>query len=625
MPIYKVQGADGRTYTVEGPAGATADELGAHITSQAGYKADPQQALADSQGPLDTLGIAAGRTFDRIGAGIKQAISSSSADKMSAGNLLSGIPGIGMALKALGAGQKMAGLDPQAQEYSNNLKMQQQGATEAYAPLKSASPVLTGLGEALPAMIAAGPAAATGLAGSATAGLLGGAIPELMSYGSPEDRLKSGAIEGGIGLLGGAAGYGAGKLLSKSVSGIKSLAEPFMKSGQDSIVGRALNTAAGGGQFADDAIANLRGAQELVPGSMPTMGQAANNAGIAAMERTAAATRPDYMAEMAARLDSQDQARRGLLSNLADGSKKDFFSASRQTAADDLYSKAFTELPQDSPWLKGQFTQLMDRPAFTSALKQAQVDAANEGIKLVPENQTQIMHYVKLALDNQIAKEGGAASRGLMDTKNLVLQTLESKNMSPSYREARNTFAEMSKPINEIDIAQAIQNRGANSVTGRLEPSAFSKAFSDQTARGATGFQGATLQNTLSPEYMNGLTNIQQDLARAQFAQNAGRGAGSDTVQKLAFSNMADQSGLGMLSKLPGMTFTGNVLQNIAKMGYGPQNEKLLAKLIDAGMNPQEAARMMEFAAQQTARQSNNYVPRAMGLLGAETGLAAGN
>lgn len=586
---------------------------------------DPQQALAESQGPLDTLGIAAGRTFDRIGAGIKQAISSSSADKMSAGSLLSGVPGIGMALKALAAGQKMAGLDPQAQAYSDRLRQEQQGATEAYAPLKKASPALTGLGEALPAMIAAGPAAVTSLTGAATAGLLGGGLPELASYGTPEERLKRGAEEGGIGLLGGAAGYGAGKLLVKGVKGIKSLAEPFMKTGQDAIVGRALNTAAGGGRFADDAMANLRGAQELVPGSMPTMGQAANNPGLAAMERTASATRPDYMAEMGSRLDMQDQARRGLLANLADDTKKEFFNASRKTAADELYAKAFAELPKDSPWLKGQFTQLMDRPAFVTALKQAQTDAANEGIKLIPENQTQLMHYVKLALDNQIAKEGGAASRGLMDTKNLVLSTLESKNMAPSYREARATFAEMSKPGNEIDIAKAIQDRAANAVTGRIEPNAFSRAFSDQTARGSTGFGGATLQNTLSPEYMSGLTNIQKDLARAQFAQNAGRGAGSDTVQKLAFSNIADQSGLGMLGKVPGMTFTGNVLQGIAKLGYGPQNEKLLAKLIDAGMNPQEAARMMEYAAQQTSKQGKNYVPRAMGLLGAETGLAAGN
>lgn len=586
---------------------------------------DPQQTIAESQGPLDTLGIAAGRTFDRIGAGIKQAISSSSADKMSAGNLLSGVPGIGMALKALAAGQKMAGLDPQAQAYSDRLRQEQQGATEAYAPLKKASPVLTGLGEALPAMIAAGPAAVTSLTGAATAGLLGGGLLELASYGTPEERLKRGAEEGGIGLLGGAAGYGAGKLLVKGARGIKSLADPFMKKGSDLIVGRGLNEAAGGGEFAAEAARNLRLAQELVPGSMPTMGQAANNPGLAAMERTASATRPDYMAEMASRLDGQDQARRTLLGNLADGSKKEFFNASRKTAADELYAKAFAELPQDSPWLKGQFTQLMDRPAFASALKQAQIDAANEGIKLVPENQTQLMHYVKLALDNQIAKEGGAASRGLMDTKNLVLTTLESKKMAPSYREARATFAEMSKPLNEIDIAQAIQNRAANAVTGRLEPNAYSRAFSDQTARGSTGFQGATLENTLSPEYMSGLTNIQKDLARGQFAQTAGRGAGSDTVQKLAFSNIADQSGLGMLGKVPGMTFTGNVLQGIAKLGYGPQNEKLLAKLIDAGMNPQEAARMMEYAAQQSAKQSKNYVPRAMGLLGAETGLAAGN
>lgn len=52
MPIYKVQSADGKTYTVEGPAGATPDDLEAHITLQASYKAAPAITPAQSAAKL---------------------------------------------------------------------------------------------------------------------------------------------------------------------------------------------------------------------------------------------------------------------------------------------------------------------------------------------------------------------------------------------------------------------------------------------------------------------------------------------------------------------------------------------------------------------------------------------
>ena len=59
----------------------------------------------------------------------------------------------------------------------------------------------------------------------------------------------------------------------------KSLVEPFYKKGQEAIVGRALRTASGG--QVDDVVQALMNAKQLVPGSAPTAGQAANNAGIA--------------------------------------------------------------------------------------------------------------------------------------------------------------------------------------------------------------------------------------------------------------------------------------------------------------------------------------------------------
>ncbi len=48
MPIYTLQGPDGKTYDVEGPAGATAEQLGAFIQSQGGKPTRESPSLARS-------------------------------------------------------------------------------------------------------------------------------------------------------------------------------------------------------------------------------------------------------------------------------------------------------------------------------------------------------------------------------------------------------------------------------------------------------------------------------------------------------------------------------------------------------------------------------------------------
>jgi len=90
------------------------------------------------------------------------------------------------------------------------LAQRQQESSDIYAPLKRERPFATGFGEALPSM--AVPGAGSSYLGAAFAG----ALPELLSYGSAEDRLKRGGIGAGAGMAGRALGGLVQSLLNPS-------------------------------------------------------------------------------------------------------------------------------------------------------------------------------------------------------------------------------------------------------------------------------------------------------------------------------------------------------------------------------------------------------------------------
>ena len=103
--------------------------------------------------------------------------------------------------------------------------------------------------------------------------------------------------------------------------------------------------------------------------------------------------------------------------------------------------------------------------------------------------------------------------------------------------------------------------------------------------------------NVVSPEKLNALNALRQDLARSQFAENAGRGVGSDTIQKLAYGNMLNQINLPNLLRRRGLAETaGNLLARASDVVYGKANKELANQFAQTLLNPHEAASYMEIA-----------------------------
>ena len=448
----------------------------------------------------------------------------------------------------------------------------------------------------------------------------------------PAESLEERAINTSIGGIASAAIPAA----VRGVKAVKAAAEPFYESGRNQILARALRESAGGGKYADDAMRNLQEAGqagpfatgltkgEIVPNSVPTAGQASKNAGIAALERAASAANPTVTQEVSERMAAQNAARIAALEDVAgsDGARQ-FARENLNATADDLYKEAFkkgVDLRRDpttgaflskaqQSGRKAEITKLMQTPALQKARERAIELARNEMVKVdSPEGSVQGLHYMKRALDDMIGETSGNEQRVLTALKNRFLTTIDA--LSPEYQAARGVFRDMAGPVNEMDTAAEILKRSVTP-TGNMTLNKYARALSDDTAQSATGFNKATLDKTMSPESMGSLNAIKEDLARAEFAKNAGRGTGSDTVQKLAYSNILNQAGVpNFMRNLGPAQIVGNLLSRGGDLAYKDANQRLSEQLAKALLDPAETASLMAIKPSQRQEMLVNLLSR---------------
>lgn len=437
------------------------------------------------------------------------------------------------------------------------------------------------------------PSFAQRMAQGAGVGALSGVLtPEKVGL-TPEEykdeKAQNIAIQGGLG----AAIPVVGGALKTGYNVAKSLVEPLYTGGREKIIGRALREYAG--NEAEKAVSNLRSAKELVQGSLPTVGEAAGVPSLAAAQRAATAVSQEATNTMAARQVAQNEARAAALHQMAGTEgERAALNLARETAAEDLYKAAFGKKMKLNPELTKEVNQLVQTPAIKDAMKQAQVNAKNLGIDINnPKGSIQGLHQTKLAIDDAIDRlkkpDMSTAEKnkmaGLLAAKNRLIGFLENKNISPEYKLARETYAAMSKPINEMDVIQGIANKAINPLNEKMYAGKFAQNLEN------------IAPNAVSPEKLGALNAIKQDLARSQFAENAGRGVGSDTIQKLAYGNMLNQVNLPNLLRRRGLAETaGNLLARASDVVYGKANKELANQFARTLLNPQEAASYMEIA-----------------------------
>jgi hypothetical protein len=246
-----------------------------------------------------------------------------------------------------------------------------------------------------------------------------------------------------------------------------------------------------------------------------------------------------------------------------------------------------------------EIADLLDTPAIQQAMKDAVILAKNERIDIKdPKGSIQGLDYTKRALDKQIATaEGDNEKRILMGVKERLMSFLQ--RQSPKYAEAVATYAEGSKPLNQMAVGEYLKNKlvpavGEEGNLLRENIGSFTESLRNpNTPKLATGFGGNDLEQLFasSPEQLQTLKNIATELARKSNAQDYGRGVGSNTFQNLAMANIAQKTGLPF--GLVNMPYLGAPARKI----YENATETMQQQLAQALLDPKATAQLIAQAA----------------------------
>jgi len=428
------------------------------------------------------------------------------------------------------------------------------------------------------AMGRVGQAAGTGL-------LFGGVTPVV----NTEDYLSEKLTQLGTGAIAGAL-IGSGVESAKKASKVvKDLSQPLTESGRTEALREYLRKLTGPEQ--EKVISALRSADELVPGSRPTAAEAVSDiptaTGLAAYQRRLSTSLPEegIAGQFAQRTAEQQAARTGALRQDVAQTPEllDLAKTLRDADATRNYGQAFTQTIIADPRL----AKLASNPYFKDALPDAIKLAEAKGIS-AKTDLTEVLQYVKISLDKQLAKTGdNTLSRTEKDVvKNVKKQLVEwvgQKN--PQYSLAREAFAKASQPINQMEIGQFLETKLGTALGDKERAGAFATAVQEaaSTIKKASGQAvGKRLEDVLTPKQTATVNNILADVSRKAKAEE-----------------LASQSNIGSLiqdtAELPNLlnryaTITNTVLKALKKDSNAEINQLAAQMMLD----PRQLAAFIE-------------------------------
>lgn len=381
----------------------------------------------------------------------------------------------------------------------------------------------------------------------------GGAIGGAASAGLVDPQ--SFGVGAGIGAIAPPVLLGANAVGGGLAGLLRTTRDLSTKAGQQRVAEAVLRRSATDPQAASSAAS---GAAVLVPGSNPTTAQVAADPGLAQLERTLF-NNPETAGPLNRAYEAQRAARGAAIEDVAattpnSGSYYDDIKEGRRIFANEDYAKARDAAidPATAAAFKPQIESLLERPSIKEAISVARDLAAETGEQIGDPGSVRGLDWIKKALDNQIDKAqrngsaiGKARLDALQNTSRDLNATLE--EISPLYNEANRNYAKMSRQVNSMDVARALDkaytpDAAVFGQSSRENGAQYMKAFrqAQESVKGSTG-RNQSIDQVMNATDNNALLNVAKDLARKDFAQNSGRAVGSNTAQNLVSQQAINQ------------------------------------------------------------------------------------
>ncbi|MEB3201890.1 MAG: hypothetical protein VKK05_03630 [Synechococcus sp.] len=577
MPTYVITAPDGKEYEITAPEGATEQQVLEY--AKANYQSAPDAAPTDTMRQrLKDLGVGAGQVAANLAGGAVRGAGSIGATLLAPVDIAARAMGvkndfIGRAdrRQAMTEQLRSMGVDPESLAFqAGKIGAEIAGTAGVGAPLAGGARML-------------GPRAAAIVEPLQTFGLrgknmllrgLGGAVTGGAAAGLVEPTsgsVKLGALFGGVLPLG----------VKMTESATEAARRYFRPNLLDVAEGR------------EQAIINaLRSPNVLVPGSLPTAGEAAVPAGAArfsALQRSAEDVLPSIYAERAAQQEAARQAvARGVGQTPADLKAAE---AARSAQATSDYTAAFNQsLKADA-----QLVQLSKNPYFQDALRGAR--KIMKAKQLGPTDMVENIHSIKLALDDMLSPNaptalGRSERQQVSKLKDDLIGWLEQR--VPAYGAARQEFARRSVPINQMEVGQFLENELVSPL-GKERAASFTRALREapRTIKRSTGFaRFQELSDVLTPEQIENLYKIRDEFVRsAEFERLVKYGQGrSAQVGKQASEKMKDTMG-----EIPNLlSRTASFANFILKRLQGKIDRKLAIELATKMLDPAATADLLE-------------------------------
>lgn len=403
------------------------------------------------------------------------------------------------------------------------------------------------------------------------------------------------------------AAHGAGALGMSALRGLKGAVEPFFAGGRERIAGSLL------ADQADDPVAaalRLRNAQETVPGSQPTTGAASKDIGLLAVEK---GLRGRNASAFGGRMSEQNAARQSMLDDIA-GTPADIVDdvAAREAATASAREAAFANAHKvDTAPILNKADEILASPV--GARKPVQQAIAEFRKSIETETDPRRLYEIRKDIgDAMSGKYGGEKSSYKLARKELIAlrDTIDDsiEGVAPGFKAYLERYKTLSKPINQKEALQELQNRSAlaapDITTGRdfLSQAKYTRNLDNM-------LRDPEITRSLTADQIQKAKAVAADLdLAASINSPLIRAPGSDTFQNLSLANVVANA-KGSAGNVPPLMKT---LTKPFEWLYKYTDDQINELLVEAMLDPKLAGKMLERATKGSAKTlSNNLAIKA--------------